>query len=58
MCGDALQGLERLRARSLPRLVVLDLRMPVLDGIGFLRQARQRLSGSDIPIVIVSSTPE
>ena len=54
--GNCLEGLDRLRAGALPGLVVLDLRMPVLDGVGFLVRAQVRLCG--IPIVIVSATPE
>jgi CheY-like chemotaxis protein len=54
--GDGLQGLDRLRTGPLPGLVLLDLRMPVLDGMGFLVQAQVQLGG--IPIVIVSATPE
>jgi CheY-like chemotaxis protein len=56
--GDRFEGLEHLRPRSLQQLVVLDVRMPVLGGIGFLIQPRQPLGGSEIPIVIVSATSE
>jgi|ERR1051326_456762 CheY-like chemotaxis protein len=54
--GNGLEGLDRLRTGPLPGLVILDLRMPVLDGMGFLVQAQVQLAG--IPIVIVSATPE
>jgi CheY-like chemotaxis protein len=54
--GNGLEGLDRLRTSPLPGLVLLDLRMPVLDGMGFLVQAHVQLGG--IPIVIISATPE
>jgi two-component system, chemotaxis family, chemotaxis protein CheY len=54
--GNGLEGLDRLRTSPLPGLVLLDLRMPVLDGMGFLMQAHVQLDR--IPIVIVSATPE
>jgi len=42
---DALAALDRVR----PDIIVLDLRMPHLDGMGFLRQMERR--GSKIPVV-------
>jgi CheY-like chemotaxis protein len=35
--GDGLRALEILRAHSTPHMVLLDLRMPVMDGIDVLR---------------------
>ena len=42
---EALQIVERIR----PALVLLDMRMPVLDGWGFAHAVRER--GLDVPIV-------
>lgn len=53
---DGQQALDWLReAEPLPHLILLDLMMPVLDGIQFrLRQvAEDRLS--DIPVVVMSA---
>lgn len=35
--GDGLRALEILRASRVPHMVLLDLRMPVMDGIDLLR---------------------
>lgn len=45
---DALAALDRVR----PDIIVLDLRMPHLDGMGFLRQMERR--GSKVPVVVCS----
>lgn len=37
-------------------LVVTDLRMPVLDGLGALRQLRK--SGMDVPVLIMTAFPD
>ncbi|HTY77964.1 MAG TPA: response regulator [Candidatus Bathyarchaeia archaeon] len=47
---DALATLDRVR----PDIIVLDLRMPHLDGMGFLRQMERR--GSKVPVVVCSGT--
>ncbi len=51
----AMNGLFALQKipRCHPDVIVLDLEMPQLDGIGFLRE-RKRL-GIDIPVIILSS---
>ena len=47
---DALAALERVR----PDIIVLDLRMPHLDGMGFLRQMDSR--GWKVPVIVCSGT--
>ena len=47
--AEALQAVERRQ----PALVLLDMRMPVLDGWGFARELRQR--GVDLPIVVMTA---
>ena len=51
----ARNGLEALRAieDGAPRLVLLDMRMPLLDGWGFARALRER--GLDLPIVVMTA---
>ncbi len=39
-------------------VVLLDLRMPELDGVGFLREVRQRPSLAQLPIVLTTSEPD
>jgi DNA-binding response OmpR family regulator len=37
-----------------PDAIILDLRMPLVDGLGFLRQLRERESSRDTPVAIVT----
>lgn len=41
-----------------PELILLDLAMPVLDGWGFLAERRKDPQLADIPVVIVTSSPD
>ena len=47
---DALAALDRVR----PDIIMLDLRMPHLDGMGFLRQMEGR--GLKVPVIVCSGT--
>jgi len=38
-----------------PQLIVLDVMMPGLDGLGALRQLKENPATKDIPVVVVSS---
>lgn len=51
----AANGAEALRAveRSRPSLVLLDMRMPVLDGWGFARALQER--GVKLPILVMTA---
>jgi two-component system chemotaxis response regulator CheY len=51
------EGLEALR-KTPAQLVLLDLHMPVLDGLGFLRAAKADPALKDIPVVVVTSDTE
>jgi two-component system chemotaxis response regulator CheY len=51
---DGAQALAACRAK-LPRAVLLDWNMPVMDGISFLRAARQEF-GPDHPVVVFCTT--
>jgi two-component system, chemotaxis family, chemotaxis protein CheY len=55
---DGEDALERLRAEPLPRLVLLDLTMPVMDGRAFLARLRDESAFAQLPIVIISSGPD
>lgn len=50
--GDGAEALELLRGMTVD-LVLLDLSMPVLDGISALRQLRER--GDQTPVILVTS---
>ena len=51
----AVNGAEALKAveRDQPALVLLDMRMPVLDGWGFARELQRR--GVRLPIIVMSA---
>jgi CheY-like chemotaxis protein len=50
---SAADGL-RMAQDSAPDAIVLDLRMPTIDGLGFLRQLRSRHEHRAIPAVVVT----
>ncbi|MFC6742026.1 MHYT domain-containing protein [Methylobacterium tardum] len=52
--GDGAEALERVRA-AVPRLVLLDLTMPVVDGFTFLRQMRAMPDCAAVPVVVLSA---
>ena len=48
------EGLERM-AQTQPRLILLDLMMPEMDGFEFVRQLRQEDAWRSIPVVVVTA---
>jgi two-component system response regulator PrrA len=46
-------GLREAEA-SRPDAIILDLRMPLVDGLGFLRQLRSQAEHRDTPVAIVT----
>jgi CheY-like chemotaxis protein len=54
-----LQGVERFADRTLyplPTLLVLDLKMPGVDGFNIIQWVRQQSEWRDLPIVVLSSS--
>ena len=49
------EALDKLR-RTRPALVLLDMRMPVLDGWGFAREMKAR--GESVPIVVMTAAQD
>jgi CheY-like chemotaxis protein len=50
------EGLDCLRTASqLPSIIILDLMMPVMDGIGFREEQRKNPDWADIPVLILSA---
>jgi DNA-binding NtrC family response regulator len=49
-CKDGLEALSRIRLRPVD-LILLDLKMPRLDGIGFLRRLRAEAPGIDVIVI-------
>ncbi len=61
--AEACHGQEALDsiAHAIPRMILLDLNMPVMDGFDFLRELRSRPGCEAIPVVVLTAldlTPE
>jgi len=52
--GDGLEALDRLRRGPLPCAVLLDVRMPRLDGAGFLRALRSDPGLAALPVITMT----
>ncbi len=48
------EALERVEAQR-PDVILLDLMMPVMDGVAFAQALRLRPAVSDVPIVVISA---
>jgi CheY-like chemotaxis protein len=53
-CRDGQEALAKA-ASELPQLIVLDVMMPGLDGLGALRQLKENAATRDIPVVVLSA---
>ena len=53
--GNGQQALDYLRQDGPPRLVLLDLQMPVLDGWHFCEQQQRTPAWASIPVVLLSA---
>jgi len=51
---NGLEALERVRAEW-PALILLDLMMPVMDGLSFAHALREGYGNHRIPIVVISA---
>ena len=51
--GDGQKALDEID-RVVPELILLDMRMPRMDGFKFLNTLRRKPAGKAIPVVIVS----
>ncbi len=52
--ADGAEGLAFV-ARSIPRVILLDLSMPVMDGFGFLQELRRRPGCELVPVVVLTA---
>ncbi len=55
---DGVNGLEHLRAGPPPSVIVLDLRMPRLGGLEFLREMRADARFDGIPVITMTAGNE
>lgn len=53
--AHGLEALERLRGGARPDLILLDLRMPIMDGVEFLQEQSKDPALASIPVIIVSA---
>ncbi len=51
---NGLEALERVDAER-PDVILLDLMMPVMDGVTFAQALRQRPTVADVPILVISA---
>lgn len=58
--GNGHQALEYLRLShsARPHLVLLDLMMPIVDGLQVLAAMRSEAGLADIPVIVVSAAPQ
>ena len=52
--GDGSEALHRLRTGPRPALMIVDLRMPRMNGIEFLRTLRREPQWRDIPAIVMT----
>ena len=52
--GNGEEALDRV-AHAVPRVILLDLTMPVMDGFAFLHALRERPGCADVPVVVLSA---
>ncbi len=52
--GDGQEALDRV-AHAVPRVILLDLTMPVMDGFSFLHALRERPSCADVPVIVLTA---
>ena len=59
VAGNGLEGLEKLRSGEVPqgrRIVLLDLNMPKMNGIEFLRELRNDPALAATPVVVLTTS--
>ena len=52
--GDGAEGLAQVD-RAVPRMILLNLNMPVMDGFTFLQELRTRAGCRDVPVVVLTA---
>ena len=61
VAGDGVEALELLRGGSIPahrRLILLDLNMPRMNGIEFLRELRAEPGLAHTPVVVLTTSDD
>ncbi|HEY6099562.1 MAG TPA: response regulator, partial [Anaeromyxobacter sp.] len=55
LAADGMSGLEQLRSGARPSVILLDLRMPRLGGLEFLREMRADSRFEQIPVITMTA---
>jgi CheY-like chemotaxis protein len=58
LCATAQEGLAYLESGGAPFLILLDLKMPEMDGFAFLEWLKTHPAYSSIPVVVLSGLHE
>lgn len=53
--GDGREGLEVANAER-PDIILLDIRMPVMDGVEMLQKLREDLWGKTVPVILLTNS--
>ncbi len=53
--GDGREGMTKITAGLKPALILTDLNMPNLDGIGFIKEARKNPATRFTPIIMLTT---
>lgn len=56
VAGDGVQALEHLQSEHLPDIVLLDLKLPRLDGFGVLEALRRDPRYKRLPVVVLTTS--
>ena len=52
--GNGEEGLEKVKSEK-PALIVLDIKMPKMDGYTFVRRLKKEPDEKDIPVIVLTS---
>ena len=52
--GNGIEGLEKIAA-SRPDLILLDINMPKMDGLAFLKEMNETYGSDTIPVLVTSN---
>ncbi|WP_304222390.1 response regulator [Gracilinema caldarium] len=52
---DGQDGLDTMARIEVPDLIITDVNMPNLDGIGFIRRIREQIKYKFVPIVVLTT---
>ncbi|GAB4330154.1 MAG: hypothetical protein Kow00117_15880 [Phototrophicales bacterium] len=55
---SAMEAVEELKKRPLPDIILLDLMLPDVSGIEFLKQMRSKPIFNDTPVIILSAVAD